>query len=440
MDLLIVVFATLGVLLLCAILWLEFNRQHIAKNWVQYRCRPYVMPFAGLFGRDPVQNFQYCLAHSTNSYVGYLFEPIYYMFSVVTNIIGDIVKSIDDIRSMLKSVRGGFLGIVGTVIGKLENTISEIVILVVRMRDIMERLVGTMTVLAGVGLTTAATGESLMAGPIGQVIDYFCFDPMTPIELFDGTTKPIQDIRLHDVLRNNQQVTSLLRFNGQSTKMFNLDGVIVSGNHIVQDGEQWIYVRDHPLAQPAASLPVLYCLNTSDHLIPVKNLLFRDFEEISHESLVADIQEFIADELQQSRFNMVSGTYETGLAPDTLIATKTGVKPIAELELNEQLKYGSRVTGIMVHDASDSDWVVSNGTVCLADTVFMEPRTRQAARARLIPYRRAAIKPPVACHLTTTTGRIALANGSIILDEQESYDAYTNAKRDHLVMSHLNRA
>ena len=35
--------------------------KNIQKNWTQYRCNPTVMPFAGHFGQDPMENFTYCI-------------------------------------------------------------------------------------------------------------------------------------------------------------------------------------------------------------------------------------------------------------------------------------------------------------------------------------------------------------------------------------------
>lgn len=435
MDWAIILGVTLFAALLSLFLWFEANRQHIKKNWVTYRCQPYIMPFAFLFGKDTSSNFSYCMAHSFNGYAGYLFEPIYYMFSVIGSIIGDLVKSIDDIRTMLTSVRGGFLGIVGNVIGKIENLISEMTILIVRMRDIMTRLVGTLTVLGGVTMTTAATGSSLMNGPIGQVIDYFCFAKGTLVNTLDGP-KPIEALNLGDMLTKDREVVSTMKFSGEGQSMYLLDGIKVSGNHLVLLDDQWVPVRDHPASTPTTPEPVLYCLNTSDNIIAIANHIFRDFEEVSNEDLTRHIQELIADEQGADHNVFVTGSYETGVCPYTSIAMASGEsKYIAKMQLGDVLADGGIVTGIIRHQAFVDDFVNYEALVVLRDTAFVHPHKIRPSSADYVgDYQSCAM------HLTTTTGRIPLASGHVILDDQESYDATVNAKRDALIKEYLRRS
>lgn len=440
MDVLIVLSATLLAALFAMFLWLEQNRQHIQKNWVQYRCQPYIMPFASLFGKDTTTNFQYCMTHSFKGYANYLFEPVYYMMSVIGSIVGDITKSIDDVRSMLSSVRGGFLGIVGSVLGKVENVVSEVVVLFVRMRDIMSRLVGTMVILANVGLTASSTGGSLMNGPIGQVIDYFCFAGDTPVCMADGTTKWIRDVQLGDVLRHGQRVTSLLRFDGGRCPMYRLGDVIVSGNHLVLLDGRWIMVRDHPAATDTAQLAVVYCLNTSDHTICTKDYIFRDFEETDDPAVIAGVQELIAAEKDCYQSFMVTGSYDTGFRHGTGIACHGGsLRPIEEIEIGDRLADGGVVTGVLRHATDSDSWVKHNGVACLRDTALGQRGTWLRACKSRNAVKIKMPKSSPAYMLCTSTGVIPLANGWMALDDQESYDARTNNARDRLVCDAINK-
>ena len=269
-SILITIGITVFFILMIAFIYLIQNMNHIKENWVKYRCKPYVLPFASLFGKDTEQNFKYCLMHSQTSMMGYLFEPFQYMFSLVTSITGDLVSGVDGLRSMSSTVRGGFTGIVGGIFNKINNVTSEIIVMFTRIRDILARLIGTMVILVNTTNAGISTGESVMNGPIGQVIDYFCFHPNTPIKLSDKTTKPISDISIGDILEDGSVVTSTMIFTSESAQMYDVSGIIVSGNHLFRDptDNTWKPVEFSSIATRINYYePYLYCINTSTHTI-----------------------------------------------------------------------------------------------------------------------------------------------------------------------------
>ena len=40
---------------------LSVGLQNVQQNWVKYRCNPIVIPFAGLFGENPSETFNFCV-------------------------------------------------------------------------------------------------------------------------------------------------------------------------------------------------------------------------------------------------------------------------------------------------------------------------------------------------------------------------------------------
>lgn len=53
---------------------LSVGIQKIKDDWPQYRCNPIVMPFASVFGYDPMSNFSFCIQNMMSSYMGYLMQ------------------------------------------------------------------------------------------------------------------------------------------------------------------------------------------------------------------------------------------------------------------------------------------------------------------------------------------------------------------------------
>jgi hypothetical protein len=169
----IVIFAVTTVVAVAASTYMFALTQldHIKKNWVQYRCNPIYMPIAGMVGDDVFTNFTKCTMKGFHDYAGYMMDPILQEFGLVNQTIGEIGDAMTSMRTMLASTRGGFMGIIGSVFGKLQNTMSQIQYIIIRMRTVLSRIVGVMMSFVLIFYTGMQTGESVANGPIMKVVD-----------------------------------------------------------------------------------------------------------------------------------------------------------------------------------------------------------------------------------------------------------------------------
>jgi phage-related protein len=170
MDGIIVAIATIVAICCSTYLFALSQIDHIKKNWIQYRCNPVYMPVAGMVGQDVYTNFTRCIMSSFHSYAGYMLDPIMAEFSVVSDTIEEVGGALHDMRGMMSGVRGGFLSIVGSVFGKIQNTMSSIQYIIVRMRTLMSRIVGIMMSFMLIFYTGMETGQSVVNGPIYKVV------------------------------------------------------------------------------------------------------------------------------------------------------------------------------------------------------------------------------------------------------------------------------
>ena len=178
----------------------------LKKNWVQYRCNPMYMPFAGLVGDSVVTNFTKCTMKGFQDYAGFMMDPIMGEFAVVNETVTEIGTTMTSMRSMMTGVRGGFLGILGTVFGKIQNLISQFQYIIIRMRTLLSRIVGVMLSFIFVFYTGMNTGESVMNGPIGQTVSFLCFDPDTMVVLKSNIGIPMKYLKVGDVLHTGETV------------------------------------------------------------------------------------------------------------------------------------------------------------------------------------------------------------------------------------------
>jgi hypothetical protein len=124
-------------------------------------------------------------------------------------------------------------------------------------------------------------------------IPKLCFDKNTLFTMNDGQSKKIIDLQVGDMLENAVMITAKFKIDASSQRMFILNNVIVSESHIIKYMDEWIPVRDHPLAKELLKTeydePFIYCLNTSTKEIAINGLVLTDWDEIYEDTLTTVI-------------------------------------------------------------------------------------------------------------------------------------------------------
>lgn len=184
-----------------------------------------------------------------------------------------------------------------------------------------------------------AAGFGAAAGGFASV---FCFSPITPVTLADGTTKLIREIQLGDVLAGGGVVEGMYTMTGTKAQMYRLGDAVVSGDHLVWDEalSEWVYVRDHHRAvKVSEQYDVVYCPSVSNRCIPVGRLWFRDWEEIPPES--EDAWEALVWKMLHGReapTGMMHSGEANGVSAQTLVFVKgRGATPIHEVEIGDEV-------------------------------------------------------------------------------------------------------
>jgi len=255
------------------------NIKDLKDNWVKYRCNPAYMPLAGMVGQDPFKNFTDCTMKSFQDYTGFVVDPIMSQFSVMTSAVSEIGGAMDDMRGMMSDTRNAFLGIVGTVFGKIQNLMSQFQYIIIRMRTLMARLVGIMMSFVYIFTTGSQTGSSVMNGPIGRTMNFLCFDEHTRIKTNSGKLVYMRDLKLGDLLPDNNTVTSVYSIDGTDVPMYVLGETKVSGGHKVLYNDQFIPVAEHPDAVRTSNSRKLVCINTHLRAFSIGSNVFMDFTE-----------------------------------------------------------------------------------------------------------------------------------------------------------------
>ena len=99
---------TIIVMLFVSYCYIMINSQAIINDWPNQRCKPGVIPFAGLITHpDDVtaseytqQNFTYCIQNSVSTTTGFALEPITYIVNMFQNMANNIKNDLQNVRAM----------------------------------------------------------------------------------------------------------------------------------------------------------------------------------------------------------------------------------------------------------------------------------------------------------------------------------------------------
>jgi hypothetical protein len=334
------------------------NVSEISNKWSEYRCQPLMIPLAGLFGQDVNENFQFCLQQIIQKNTKSVTGPFTSSMFGFTTILQNLMDSANSFRVTMATLVGGVVKIISEFKARMTALMGRVKLTASRMKMMMYRLYGTMFAVMYMGMS-AQTGILNFGDTfIFKFIDTFCFPPEQIIELEYGEQIPISDVMVGDVLQGGHRVETIYQFAADGQEMVKLGDVEVSSNHFVKYIGKWIMAKDHPEAiligpwSGGVSRP-LFCLSTHDHILPVGNYIFADYDETDEANAVT--QGWVDTSLNGRR----KGTprpdvsYEVGSPSNTLVKTLDGFKPLCEIRLGDMITETDKVVGIQVSETNE---------------------------------------------------------------------------------------
>lgn len=176
-SLVLFVLITLTLLVLCCYCFVMINVQPIKDDWVNQRCKPSVIPFAGLinapegtsstdFTKD---NFDYCTQNIIKGVTGTAVQPLTFITTMITQLFDSIKQSINGIREMINKVREQIQAVSQEIMGRIINITIPLQQIIIGLKDVLAKVQGTMTAGLFTVLGSYYTLKSLM-GAIAQLI------------------------------------------------------------------------------------------------------------------------------------------------------------------------------------------------------------------------------------------------------------------------------
>tara|TARA_B100001121_G_scaffold309234_1_gene335408 strand:- start:95 stop:1315 length:1221 start_codon:yes stop_codon:yes gene_type:complete len=236
-------------------------------------------------------------------YLGNLMVPLQQIMIAFKDLFNKIKGSVVLILYSLMAPYYAFVGVLDLIINFLVRKIA------IASGILAALLILVLIPWFGLGFTAAAAVAAAVVATLTAllgVLTYFiyriksvalCFDPDTKIKLANNEIVAMKDLKVGSKLKNGSTVNAVMKINNLDennnivNKMYKLENgennepIYVTGSHLIYDSniKDFVEVRNYRGENPAhesnKECPVLSCLITSDHTIPIGTEIFHDWED-----------------------------------------------------------------------------------------------------------------------------------------------------------------
>lgn len=411
-------FMIFGLSSIFGIILLQSSVEEIIQQWSERRCDFEIIVTAQLYkpkddsrtsGEFAADNFTFCVKKTFKQIINTMLIPIFMLINQQLDVAETVNEVLNRLRVMIAKLFDGFMKLLDPFFNRFRNTGNAFAVNQMKILSAMGRAFGitTASLYLGMSLLTAIenfihfvirvvliimyiilglmifiwylilpvfiviiiTCQALGNSPFGymseDVCGELCFDPRTPVRLKGGQQKPLGDCKIGDTFEDGTIIEGILRVMGEHERMYSLDGILVSGAHLVMFQEEWIPVQQHPDALPSfVTCPFLICLRTSTRNIPLRGLqyewIFRDWEELPANLPTSDtIWDFLVSEILNQTASTQQVPKEVPLVkPSAQVMLKTGeYRTLEEVQIGDFIYSAegfTKITGIYTGEAEFS--------------------------------------------------------------------------------------
>lgn len=289
------------------------NMNAVKADWNNQKCKPSVIPFAGLINAPAGQssfsytaeNFNGCVNTILASMANYALQPIYYVMNGFTKIFDDLLDAIQAIRNILASMRDDVTAITEDIMNRSLNIVIPLQVIMLSFKDAFQKVSGTLTasiytLLGGYNLTVSVINYTYqiivnilialvsiigvlwvvpVAWPQAAAMTTIFVSISIPLAIIAGlmteilglhptaipkvphcfdknTLIQLQDgtfCKISEIKIGQQLMDGSIVTSTMKLSaykfMYSLNNIIVTGKHPVYYLNKWIKVKDHPDSQ-----------------------------------------------------------------------------------------------------------------------------------------------------------------------------------------------
>ena len=504
-DILQLIMLMLIGLILYKMVFLVAYKSYIVANWPNYRCNPAFMPLTGLLNiPDPKsesgfmtvkKNIKHCLMQRMGEEMGkHLKAPLTTVGRLVDGHAAH-TKAISNHHSYMSGLQGGLTTFTGKIKGKFNSGASLMKYYAIKFKELFKKLFAVFITMIYIMKTMESTLKGLFLGPIGQgMAEFACFTGDTILELNDKTETNIENLKLGDKLKNNNEVIGLSKSVAPNILYkHGLNGsdkyVLVTGSHKVYENGGWTNICDSKNAKEhdnsmnkSKRYDYVYNIVTRKNIIEINDIIYTDYCECSNAAVNSKVRHYLlykineeeglryntyikdCDKYHLNLFNnMISlkdnynidkydnkDYYMTGLVETTnFILTDYTNKNICSIEIGDNIRDSGRVTSIVKYKCNNiSNLYIVNGVAMSMNTMVLNGKEWVFAHDigrkmtyndiyKIFGYNTSIDKEIILYSIGTGTGIIHL-NNMKLRDLNETYSCSANKVVDNMILKYLN--
>lgn len=175
-SIILFVFLTIIVLLVHAYYKILINMQPIKDDWANQRCKPNIMPFAGLINKPNDQsmtefaqnNFTDCIQSVLKQVTGYFISPIQFVTNTLNDMFTEMTDSLQQVRIVLENVRNSMTDVTKEIYGRALNFLIPLQQMIIAFKDSVGKVQGVLVS----GLYTAIGSYYTLKSVLGAVVNF----------------------------------------------------------------------------------------------------------------------------------------------------------------------------------------------------------------------------------------------------------------------------
>ena len=138
---------------ICSYLYYLTNVESIRNNWLENRCKMYVIPFAGLINAPEGtsihdytrQNFTFCVQNMVKKFTEILLLPIQFIISTITIFFTQLAAAVDNLRDYINVLKQRMTNLVNEIYNRIVNVMVPFQIIFLKFTDIIGKMKGVLS-------------------------------------------------------------------------------------------------------------------------------------------------------------------------------------------------------------------------------------------------------------------------------------------------------
>ena len=459
-------------------------KNYVEKNWKHVRCKPYMLPFVGLskyaegnnYFKKSTNTFNSCTDTLILKLIKVTTTPFIYLAQLIIDILNKFSHIIKIFKKQSELLHKIFKSIIKNTTGRIEDNISTSLYLHEKLKNIIKKQNAMVEITKHFISSFPVLLYSFSHGPIPRFANWLtsyinmlssvliscmlcnfskrhcirkdtcpvcalCFDENTLIQIDDYHSIPINKLKINDKIKGGI-VLGIIKVKNTLWDLYNYNDIIVSGNHLVYENK-WIRVENSRNSIPISHKCSLFCLITSSHEIHIKNIKFKDYQELDDLDILNQINYNVLNSCNQNKIYIKTKfdenhVYQWGFHENTLVKVNDTYMKIIDI-INNNV-YDDNIIGSTKITVNNEKFYNIDGIVTTGSCIIKLDDIWQRVHQTKYPFQTET--PTHVFNLITKNNIIEIQGDNKIYtfrDYVESFDNELNDSIDKLIENRLNK-